>query len=162
MRCNRRLVIGAAVRIRSQRMGAIGIVVAGIIGRTCRGQAPYWVVQGLLRISDLRLSIEFVVETKTFRPPGSLWNDLIIHQPFEHASSPARYEVNPAVGIMALEDGELLSRLRIGVCLVIALRRLSLPGVIGGQRPPGAPPHITGHLMHPHSNVGSDTRLRVE
>src|SRR5439155_25509565 len=63
---------------------------------------------------------------------------------------------------MTLEDGELLSRLRIGVCLVIALRRLTLPREIGGQRPPGAPPDITGHLTRTDSNVGSDARLRVE
>src|SRR5205807_3004371 len=80
MWCDRGLVIGAAIGIRGQRMRPVGIIVAGVVGRTRWREAPDWIMQVLRCISNLCLSIERVIEAETFRSPAGLWNNQGVHQ----------------------------------------------------------------------------------
>src|SRR6266699_2140310 len=160
--CDRRLVIGAAIGIRGQCMRPVGIVVASVVGCTRRGEAPDRIMQGLRCISNLCLSVERVIEAETFRSPAGLWNNQVVHQALEHAATPTGDEVDASIGVMALEDGELLTRLRITIRRVVALGCLSLPCKVGRQRSPRSPPDITRHLVRADANVGSNARLRVE
>src|SRR5436305_1891498 len=76
---------------------------------------------------------------------------------------------------MAFPDVEGLAGLRVTVILPIAAHGpLALPREVrigrltvvvrglGRKRPPAAPPHIPGHLMQPHADVGRDARIAVE
>src|SRR5258706_6535870 len=103
---DRRLIIWAAIGIRGQCMRAVGIVVAGIVGRTRWREAPDRIMQGLRRISNLRLSVAQVIEAETFRSPASLWNNQVVHQALEHAATPTWDEVDASIGVMTFEDGE--------------------------------------------------------
>src|ERR1700724_1258275 len=67
---DRRLSIGAAIGIRGQRMRPVGIVVAGVVGRTRWRETPDRIMQGLRCISNLCLSVERVIEAETFRSPA--------------------------------------------------------------------------------------------